>query len=225
MWIEPINSDEFLRVVGPALDHASADDIARRVNERWNPRQLCQLLHHESAEVRKVACVVLGLVGDSDVIGCLTAALRDNEQQVNELAEHALWSLWFRDGSPQAQRYFKRGIAALERDEVECAVDCFHLAQVSDPHFAEAYNQCAIAHYILEQWDAAIADGRRAVRRMPTHFGALAALGHCYAQIGDLPQAADHYRRALSINPRLDVIAQALHRIESSLGSMGPSHV
>jgi tetratricopeptide (TPR) repeat protein len=190
IWIEPINSDEFLRVVSPALNSSSADELARRVGERWTPRQLCELLHSECPDVRKVTCVVLGLVGDESVTGCLAAALRDSEADVSELAEHALWSLWFRGGNEQAQRCFKRGLAAMERECHEEALLWFHDAREADPDFAEAYNQCGIAHYMLEQWESALADCRRTAELVPLHFGALAGQGHCYAQLGDLGAAA-----------------------------------
>lgn len=217
MLIESINSDEFLRVVGPALAHATADELADRVTERWTVQQLCQLLHNESVDVRRIACMTLGLVGDEGAMGCLTAALRDRDSQVNQLAEHALWSLWFQDGTCEARCHFKRGLAALEREDARGAVHWFHRAQRTDPRFAEAYNQCAIAHYLLEEWDASLEACRRTVDLLPIHFGAWAGLGHCHAQAGDLAEAARVYRRALAVNPRMEMIASALHRIESCI--------
>lgn len=215
MLIESINSDEFLRVVGSAMVHATADELADRVEERWTAQQLCQLLHDESVDIRRTACMVLGLVGDDGVMACLTAALRDRDDQVSQLAEHALWSVWFRSGTCEAQCHFKRGMWSLEREDARDAVRWFHRAQRADPQFAEAYNQCAIAHYLLEEWDASFENCRRAVDLLPIHFGAWAGLGHCYAQAGNLAEAARLYRRALAVNPRMDTIACALHRIES----------
>jgi len=217
MWIEQINTEEFLRVVGPALQQCEADELAREVASRWTPQQLCQMLHDETADVRKVACVVLGLVGDGRCLRCLSRALHDPDPQVNQLAEHALWSVWFRIGEPTAQRQFRSGLTALESDQPSQAVSHFRQAQHSDPTFASAWHQCAIAHYLLDEYVAAIDCCRQAVELTPMHFAALATMGHCYAHLGQFADAAECYRRALTINPRLDGIATALGRIEKSL--------
>ena len=217
MLIEPIDLQEFLTAVRPALDSASADELARCVDSRWTPQQLCGLLSHEAAEVRKVACVVLGLVGSMAEGRCLAAALRDEDAQVNQMAEQAIWSIFFRSGSDEAMRHFKLGLAAMERDQAADAAAHFHRAHQVDPKFAEAYNQCAIAHYMLEEWDQARRDCERAIELAPIHFGALAGLGHCHAQMGCFAKAAESYRRALTVNPRMEGIASVLGRLEESL--------
>jgi tetratricopeptide (TPR) repeat protein len=50
---------------------------------------------------------------------------------------------------------------------------------------------------------------------MPTHFGAIAGMGHCYTQLGQLDQALECYRRALEINPRMSTIARMIDRLEA----------
>ncbi len=217
MWIEPIDTAEFLSVVGPALDAACAQELARRVGERWRPEQLCSLLNDQNHELRRVACVVLGLIGNMDHARCLAAALRDEDREVNELAEQAMWSIFFRSGSPEAIEPFKRGLAAMEHNAPGEAVEHFQQACEADASFAEAYNQCGIAHYMLEEYAASLADCRRAVELVPIHFGALAGMGHCHAQLGDLRKAAEAYRRALSVNPHMEGIANVLQRVERCL--------
>lgn len=217
MWMQQVNTEEFLRVVGPALGRCGADELARQVNQRWTPQQLCQMLHDEAADVRKVACVVLGLVGDARCVKCLSRALRDAEAQVNQLAEHALWSVWFRLGASAAQKHFRRGLAAMESDQPEQAVFHFRQAQLADDDFASAYHQCAIAHYMLDEYAAAIECCRKTLELMPDHFAAYCTMGHCHAHLGHFAEAADCYRNALTINPRMEGIATALGRIERSL--------
>ena len=217
MWIEPIDIDEFLQAVAPALDASSADELARRVGQRWTPQQVCGLLCHERPEVRKVACVVLGLVGAMAEARCLATALRDEDPKVNELAEQGMWSIFFRSGSDDATHHFKSGLAALERDDPREAAIHFHGAHVADPQFAEAYNQCAIAHYMLEEWDKSRRDCERAIELAPIHFGALAGLGHCHAQLGCFGKAAEFYRRALTVNPRMEGIATVLQRLQEAM--------
>lgn len=209
-----IESTEFLQRVRPALERRDADALAEAVSTRWTSVELCWLMREGTADARKVVCLTLGLVGDMSCAGCLADGLHDADAQFNRLAEHALWSIWFRAGSGRAMPHFKRGVAALNEGRYADSLDGFHAAVEADPGFAEAFNQCGIAHYLLEQWDEALADCREATQLAGTHFGAWAGMGHCHAHLDDLPAAAECYRRALEINPRMPAVAAALTDIE-----------
>lgn len=219
MKCPPADSETFLHIVLPLLEQGDPRALAEAVKLRWTSSQLCQMLHYGSLDVRKVACLTLGLVGDNKCIGCLSHLLRDEDAQLCQMAEHSMWSVWFRSGGAQALPFFKRGLDAMNRNDLPQALDQFHQAIQADPHFTEALNQCAIAHYLLEEYAKALEDCLAAVELEPIHFGALAGMGHCYAQLDDLPSAADCYRRALKINPRMEGIANALMNIEQQQGS------
>jgi tetratricopeptide (TPR) repeat protein len=212
-----IDSNEFIRIVRPALETSDPHQLAQTVSERWSAEDLCHLLRQGTLDARRVVCLTLGLVGDSDCVACLAAALRDRDDQVGELAEHALWSIWFRTGSAAAMPHFKRGVKAMDANHMSDAVVHFHEAVRLDPKFAEAFNQCAIAHYMLEEWSEALQDCLAVVDVIPLHFGAQSGMGHCYAQMGDMPAAARCYEHALTINPRMPAIASALSRIRSRI--------
>ena len=214
-----IDADEFLSVVRPALQSCDVQALAEAIQQRWQPCQLCELLEHPRTEVRRVVCLTLGLVGDIRVSSCLSEALRDEDSQVNAMAEHALWSIWFRAGSPLAQQSFKSGLEAMERSELPDAIAHFERAQRTDSCFAEPYNQCAIAHYLEDQWQPALDDCSATLQLVPDHFGALAGMGHCHVQLNDLDQAARCYRIALEINPRMHAVASALARIQHRPGA------
>ena len=217
MTTEVMDSVKFLGRVRPALEAQDPDRLASVVNEHWSCTQLCWLLSHGDADTRKVVCLTLGLVGEPHCVPCVTSALRDEDPQVSRLAEHALWSVWFRSGNEESRGYFKRGLDAMEQNDFDTAVTYFHQTTVTDPKFAEAFNQCAIVHYMREEWEQSLADCQAAVKRMPTHFGAWAGMGHCYAQLGDLHEAAECYRKALSIHPRMEAVAGALARIDERI--------
>jgi tetratricopeptide (TPR) repeat protein len=215
----PIDSEEFMRVALPAVEQRDPDALARQISARWSIGELCQLLHHGSHDERKVVCLVLGLIGDLSCVCCLSHVLKDEDDHLNQLAEHALWSIWFRAGSDEAMPDFKRGLLAMENEDLRGALESFHRAVEVDPAFAEAFNQCSIAHYLLEEWDKALNDAQAAVALVPGHFGALAGMGHCHAQLGDLETAADWYRRALRVNPRMHAICRALRQIERRINA------
>lgn len=209
-----IDSEQFIARVRPALAARDPEQLARLVRAHWTIEQLCDLLNQGQADARKVACLVLGLVGCPNCVPCLSAALHDDDPIVAELAEHAMWSIWFRSASPDAVEPFKLGLELMEAHQYARALEALTEAIELDEEFAEAYNQRAIAHYMLDQWDAALADCERTVDLVPYHFGALAGMGHCFAHAGDLPEAARCYREALAVNPRMSAIARALAKIE-----------
>jgi len=217
MQQQRIDSDEFIAKVRPALEQRDADELAATVKSHWSVSELCELLRTGSLDARRVVCLTLGLVGCDGCSQCLASVLKDEDPTLAELAEHAMWSIWFRSGSPESMGFFKRGLEVMDRDDHAAAVEAFGRAIAADPAFAEAYNQRSIAHYMLEDWPRSLADCQRALNLMPHHFGAWAGKGHCHAQMGELNEAAECYRRALSINPRMQAIAGALARLDERL--------
>lgn len=212
-----IDPRQFLEIAQPALAAGDAELLAQRVGCRWQPRELCALLRHADADVRRVAAITLGLIGDDACVGCLARALHDADGQVNEMAEHGLWSIWFRSCKPEAAPPFEQGMEHLAADAHQSALEQFQHAVHLDPDFAEAYNQSGIARFFLGQWGESIADYQQALVRQPAHFGAMAGMGHSHAHLADFPQALDCYRRAVAINPRMTAIARAVERLEREI--------
>jgi tetratricopeptide (TPR) repeat protein len=211
--LESIDAQQFLDAVMPALRKGDPAQLASDVRARWQPQQLCSLLHHSQADIRRTVAVTLGLVGDPEVIPDLAQALHDPDEQVNQMAEHGLWAIWFRQGDPCATKPFRDGVALLATESYEQAIACFRQSMAIDPRFAEAFNQCAIAHFFQYDWIRSIECSRQAVMLMPLHFGAIAGMGHCHTEMGDLGRAEGCYRRALAINPRMPAIQRMVERM------------
>ena len=210
-----IQPEEFVAAVTPLLEKQDPCGLLQFLKSRWTAEQIVDLLKSRHCDARKVAALALGLVGGACCLGPLSAQLKDPDPVVNEMAEHALWSIWFRSGgSCQANHELGRGAQAMERQELTCAIKHFTRAIEIDPKFAEAYNQRAIAHYLAERWDDSIEDCRRTVELMPCHFGAWAGMGHCYAHAGRFPQALECYRKAVEINPHLACLIEACDELQ-----------
>jgi len=208
---------EFLAVVKGPLQCGSASQIADAVHARWDPKDLCALLGDPSSEVRGVAALTLGLVGDRRVIGCLSRALHDKDRQVHDLAEDAMWSIWFRGGAAEACPAFRKGVAAMSGEHHARAIAHLTEAITADPAFSEAYNQRGIAYYLLGDYEASLADCLATVEHMPAHFGAHAGIGHCHAQAERLGDALAAYEKALAINPRMPGIDQTADRLRARM--------
>ena len=212
-----ISAQAFLDVVLPSLKAGDPAQLAQVVRTRWTNRQIASLLKHPQLDVRRVAAMALGFVGDLASVPSLVRALRDADPQVNQMAEHSLWSVWFRSGKRQALCSFKTGVKLLEEEKYLEAVMHLREAHRLDPDFAEALHQCAMAHFFVAQYDEALAACHEVIRRVPSHFGAIACLGHCHMQLGHFEQALRSYQRALEINPHMATIAAAVRRLNEGI--------
>jgi tetratricopeptide (TPR) repeat protein len=188
------------------------------LKQHYTPEQITSLLSSSCCDVRKVAALALSLVGGRCCIPAVAERLKDRDPMTNQMAEHALWSIWFRCGTATANTELARGAQCLSDHDYEGAIAHFDRAAALCPEFAEAYNQRGIAYYLLEDFESSKLECEMAIRLMPCHFGAWAGLGHCYAHQENLAEAVRCYERALAINPHLGCIRQAVHEFHGRLG-------
>jgi tetratricopeptide (TPR) repeat protein len=207
-------ADELVARLRPALCNGNLQDALTWVQQKWTPGQLLGLLENPCTDARKVAALALGMIGDKSAVRPLAVALHDCDTMVSQIAEHALWAIWFRLGAAKAVCLVKCGNMHLEHGNYECAIEKFSQAIGEDRTFAEAHNQRAIAYYLTEQYGKSIEDCRAALELMPQHFGAMAGMGHCHAHRGEWKDARKCYRLALAIHPRLDGVGSSLEQIE-----------
>jgi tetratricopeptide (TPR) repeat protein len=209
----PIEPAEFVGALKPLLQTRNPAALCQFLNQRFSLDQITGFLDCHYPDARKVACLALSLVGDKYCIPLLARQLRDQDPMINQMAEHALWSVWFRCGSPAANDQLGFGIRALEHRQFKHAIEHFNQAIELSPEFAEAYNQRAIAHCLMEKFKPSIEDGLLTLSLMPCHFSAWAGMGHCHAHQGCLDDALHCYQQALNINPHLDCIRQAIEEL------------
>jgi tetratricopeptide (TPR) repeat protein len=210
-----VDPEQFIRAVQPLLERRDVAGLHSLLKSRWTCDQLRTLLHSDHLEAKKVGLLALSMIGTACSIDDVAVELKHADKMVNEMAEHALWSIWFRMGTPTANHELMRGAQAVGRKDIPHAIMHFNRAIEQLPTFAEAYNQRGVARYLLEEYEASIADCARAVELMPCHFGALAGMGHCYAHLGKAREAVAAYERALEANPHLDCVRQTVQELKS----------
>lgn len=214
-----VDAQEFVKAVQPVLERKDLEGLLKLLKSRWTAQQIVALLVGPDSDARKVATLSLSLVGCEKCLPPLVDQLKDSDPMVNQLAEHAIWSIWFRGGSEEANHHLCRGAKSLDKGDYEHAIKHFDRAIQISPNFAEAYNQRAIAEYLLERFSASIADCKRVVKLMPIHFGAWAGMGHCYAHEGNLQQAVESYEQALAINPHMSQVRETVSELQSRIGA------
>lgn len=209
----PIDPVDFVEHVQPLLASQDLAGLMSLIKSRWTKEQIKSLIECGHPDARKVAMLALALVGSPCCIPLLAERLKDDDLCSNQMAEHALWSIWFRSGSAEANAMLAEGTALVEHKHLDEAERLFTRVIEREPCFAEAYNQRAIVRYLTERYEDSIADCREAVKRMPVHFGAWSGMGHCHAHLGQIAEAIRCYSKALEINPHLDCIAEGLREL------------
>lgn len=185
------------------------------VMARYTEGTLERLTHAEAIPARRAAILALGLVGSYEANATVARGLRDGDPIVRELAVTALWSLWFRAGTPEQNAQLERVREQLQRDRATEAIRLATALIEEAPEFAEAYNQRAIAYFGLERYEESAADCRRALEHNPYHIGALGGLGRCYLELDRRPEALRVFRRALTLQPFDASLRQVIRGIEA----------
>jgi tetratricopeptide (TPR) repeat protein len=216
--VQKIEPHAFVDKVQPALKAQDWDRFAATLRKNWSTSEILSLLDCDHCDARKIAALAIGLVGETSCLDELAAKLHDKDRMVVEMAEHAMWQIWFRGGSDVANKHLARGAEALNGHNIDKAMTHFNAALELSPDFPEAYNQRAIAHYMAEHYEESIADCRKAIKLMPLHFGAWSGMGHCHLAIGNLADALDAYERALSVNPHLDCVRELVQELREQMG-------
>ncbi len=121
---------------------------------------------------------------------------------------------WSKSGSASADFLLKRGRAALERREVEAAID--HLGALVDhaPGFAEGYVTRAAAYFEAGLYGPALSDLEQALALNPEHFGALLGLASIFEMLERHEDAWDAYHLVRAIHPTHPEVTEALDRLE-----------
>jgi tetratricopeptide (TPR) repeat protein len=203
---------------GKARRRAAIHVFTRKVQEHYNEGTLLRILQSGKASHRRAAIFALGLLGSPAANDILAVHLRDEDEETARLAGDALWSLWFRGDNPAHSDELYRLTRMRDREK---ALTKLGELITRAPRFAEAYNQRAILHFRLEQYDRSAADCEAALRLNPHHFGAQAGLGQCYLRLRKYKAALKAFRLALRINPRLEGIAETVKALENTLGEEG----
>lgn len=178
--------------------------FVHRVAGRYQPATLDRLILHPSRWVRRGAVLALGAIGDFSSNTILGHALVDIDRGVRTLAEAAIRAVWCRDGSWNQQQQLSRIIGLNAAEKHDSARNAATRLIEENGRFAEAWNQRAIANFVMERYLESIADCRRTLDLNPFHFGAAAGLAQCQLQISDHAAALASFRHALRINPSME---------------------
>ena len=198
--------------------HEQKETLQQILGEQnYTQQTLIDYLNHEGSLTRRAAIHALSLIGDMDAVPPLIESLKDNDPTTCLDAEQALWAIWFRSEDESVNTMLEEGANHIKEKQYQESIEVLTEVIRIAPDFAEAYNQRAIAYFLLDEWRKSIEDCEKAVELNPYHFGAVAGIGQCYLRLGKLREAIDAFQKALELNPNLYGIAHTVWQIQKAL--------
>jgi tetratricopeptide (TPR) repeat protein len=210
---DPIRCPHLLDLYEKYLDNQDSAGFINQVSKRYSQGTLQRLAQHPFREVRRSAVLALGFLGDYLCNHTMGRSLLDDDRTVRTLAENGIRSVWTRiGGEPDRQELnnIMRLNAAQQYKEV--------IARAGKliercPWYAEAWHQRAIAHYALGRMADAIRDCHETLEINPYHFVAATSMGLAYLELENPVSALECFRRALRLNPDLEVVRNHVVRL------------
>lgn len=215
---EPAQRSLLIAYYEELLAGEDVDAFKQQVRSRYAESTLCRIARGGDPMSRRAALLSLGLVGTMESNAVVASALADEDGSVREIAEKALWSLWFRADSPENNAALEKISKLIGRGRTESAIVQATELIGRSPDFAEAYNQRAIALFAEGRFAESAEDCRRVLDRNPYHFGAMGGLAQCYMRLGRREEALEVYRRASRLQPH-DLGLRQLIRFMEAEGS------
>ena len=179
--------------------------------------QAVQALSQSDARMRRDAVSRLAEIGTMADVKLLVNALRDDDSDVRDQAEQAMWRIWSRSGNPEVDRLYQKGVAQMEAGDLQQSIVTFTRIIELKPDFAEGWNKRATLYFLAGELRKSLADCDEVMKRNPYHFGALAGYAQIYVRLEYYDRALDYSRRALLINPNMDGVRSIMEMIERTL--------
>jgi tetratricopeptide (TPR) repeat protein len=151
----------------------------------------------------------------------LARALGDTDPIVRNLAEGALWAVWFRADTPENNRTLQHVIQLAGQGEMNRAETLASRLIAIAPGCAEAYNQRAIIYFEQGRFAESAQDCQRALSVNPYHFGALSGLFQCQYRLDRLADALKTLRKASKLQPYNMKFRETIRRLETRVNLDG----
>jgi len=208
-----------LRLYQQYLADENCAAFIKGVTGRYTLSTLHRLMSHDSCIARRAAMLAIGFVGSYEsnhIVGC---ALSDGDRGVRLLAENSIRQIWCRCGNDTQRKQLDVVMRLNSSKQHQEARQIASEILAETPDHAEAFNQRAIACFYLGLYIESIHDCHQALEMNPYHFAAAGGMGQCYLQMNDHQTALECFRRALKLNPGLEILRVRVSKMERTLDS------
>lgn len=120
-----------------------------------------------------------------------------------KIISNDLWQYWADAPDEVAQEILDQGMEKRAAWDLLGAVADFDRLVAYCPNYAEGYNQRAFAHFLRQDFAAALPDLDRAIELSPRHIGALSGRALALIGLGKEAESQAALAAALALNPWL----------------------
>ena len=131
--------------------------------------------------------------------------------------EQEIWAIWLQAPDPEVTEWLDEARAATNSGAITSALEIFDRVTAAYPNFAEGWNQRAIMHFLLGDFESSLSDIARTLELEPRHFGALAGSGQCYLHLELFQESLIAFEAALQVNPWLSSARQQVEMLRAYL--------
>jgi len=124
-----------------------------------------------------------------------------------------IWSVWLGSGGDTTNLLISRVRTAIEKKELDLAIQLLDSIIEFKPEYVEGWNQRATVYYQKKDYTRALADLAQVLAREPRHFGALFGVGVIMQEFGDDRRALEVYRRALELDPHMKRVPELVRTL------------
>jgi tetratricopeptide (TPR) repeat protein len=168
------------------------------------------------------ACLALSAAAvragqDDPRLAALFDKLKNGTDEEAHATEQEIWQIWVAHKNPEIARLMQHGMAALNEDDAQEALDTFGQVVRADKDFAEGWNKRATVEFVLGDFDASVADIERTLALEPRHFGALSGLGQIYLILNKKAAALKALNAALAVDPHLAGVREKADELKKEL--------
>jgi tetratricopeptide (TPR) repeat protein len=131
--------------------------------------------------------------------------------------EQKLMAMFRASGSPSVDLLITRVQTAQAADDKKTAKQLIDAVTAIAPNYAEGWHMRAEMEQAADDETAALVSLQKVVLLNPRHFMALAELADRLEEYGDKAGALKLYRRALEVDPQLDVASRKVRELTQSV--------
>lgn len=164
-----------------------------------------------------LAAMVVGSAGadqtDPRLDGLFRKLKAAPDAETAQLIEIQIWHIWSESKSIGPRIVMREGIAAMEAEDYEKALDRFNAVIELEPEFAEGWNKRATVRFLMGDYAGSVEDIEHTLTLESRHFGALSGLGMIYDSLDQKKPALKAFRAALEIHPNLEGIRNRVREL------------
>jgi tetratricopeptide (TPR) repeat protein len=100
------------------------------------------------------------------------------------------------------EEHFEKARVLFEQKKYDEAIIEYEAAILNNPHFDDAYTECADVFMLINDYENAVSNLHSAIKINPKNAKAHNNLGCCYLQLGDKKQAESEFNKAAELDDK-----------------------